>query len=379
LWYHFAMISILRLIATYMAVLTLLAAVVGFFFPGTFLVFEHIFKELFAATMFSLGVVLNRSDLLITLKHPLRIGLGVFTQFVVMPLLAFGIVTLAGLPPALALGFIIVGSAPGAMASNVIVYLAKGALAYSIALTTVATFLAPFVTPMLIELFANQNIDVNPLKLMWTIFYILVIPLAGGMLMRLYLDKGFSLKRFVLHTIGALIVLGLFHFFANFLVWQQLLAFSFLVGLPLLTSLRRPGQAEPILNWAKEIAPAIASLSIIIICAYAVAQNQQSIGKVGGWVMALVILLNALGYLTGWFLAKFYRFDRTHQITLAIEIGMQNAGMGVALALAHFKDQPEVALPGALFAVWCIITAAGASAYFRRKSDRQAVTSAGAV
>jgi BASS family bile acid:Na+ symporter len=47
---------------------------------------------------------------------------------------------------------------------------------------------------------------------------------------------------------------------------------------------------------------------------------------------------------------------------------MQNAGMGVALALAHFRDQPEVALPGALFAVWCIITAAGASAYFRHKT-----------
>jgi len=373
------MIATLRFIATYMAVLTLLAALVGFFFPATFLVFEYLFKELFAATMFSLGVVLNRNDLLITLKHPLRIGLGVFTQFVVMPLLAFGIVTLAGLPPALALGFIIVGSAPGAMASNVIVYLAKGALAYSIALTTVATFLAPFLTPLLIDLFANQNIDVNPLKLMWTIFYILVIPLAGGMLMRLYLDKGFALKRFALHIIGAGIVLGLFHTFANFLVWQQTLAFGFLVGLPLISSLRRAEHSKLILNWAKEIAPAIASLSIIIICAYAVAQNHAAIAQVGGLVMSLVILLNALGYLTGWFLAKLYRFDHTHQITLAIEIGMQNAGMGVALALAHFKAQPEVALPGALFAVWCIITAAGASAYFRRKSDRQQVTSAGAI
>ena len=84
-------------------------------------------------------------------------------------------------------------------------------------------------------------------------------------------------------------------------------------------------------------------------------------------VLLLVILLNALGYLAGWGLARLYRFDHTHRITLAIEIGMQNAGMGVALALAHFRDQPEVALPGALFAVWCIITAAGASAYFRHK------------
>jgi bile acid:Na+ symporter, BASS family len=53
---------------------------------------------------------------------------------------------------------------------------------------------------------------------------------------------------------------------------------------------------------------------------------------------------------------------------------MQNAGMGVALALAHFQAMPEVALPGALFAVWCIITAAGASSYLRRKSQRQAAS-----
>jgi len=62
-----------------------------------------------------------------------------------------------------------------------------------------------------------------------------------------------------------------------------------------------------------------------------------------------------------------YGFDRRQRLTLAIEIGMQNAGLGVVLALAHFAEQPETALPGALFAVWCIVTAAGASAWFRRR------------
>jgi len=373
------MITALRFVASYMALLTLLAAVVAFLVPDSFLFFGYIFKELFAATMFSLGVVLDRNDLVSTLKHPLRIGFGVFTQFVVMPLLAFAIVTLAGLPPGLALGFIIVGSAPGAMASNVIVYLAKGALAYSIALTTVATFLAPFLTPLLINLFANQAIDVDPKKLMWTIFYILVIPLAGGMLMRRYLDRGFSKPGFMLHIVGAAIMLGMFRHYGQFEWWQQVLAFIFLVGLPVIASPLRRQHSLSILNWAKEIAPAIAALSIIIICAFAVAKNQQAISNVGGLVLALVILLNALGYLSGWFLARLYRFDKTHQITLAIEIGMQNAGMGVALALAHFQAQPEVALPGALFAVWCIITAAGASAYFRHKNARFEIPPGGAI
>ena len=75
-----------------------------------------------------------------------------------------------------------------------------------------------------------------------------------------------------------------------------------------------------------------------------------------------------------WYLAKAYRFDRIHQLTLAIEIGMQNAGLGVALALKHFADTPETALPGALFAVWCILTAAGASAFLRRNRPSGGIT-----
>jgi BASS family bile acid:Na+ symporter len=84
-----------------------------------------------------------------------------------------------------------------------------------------------------------------------------------------------------------------------------------------------------------------------------------------------VVLVNVLGYLLGWWLARLYRFDLHHRITLMIELGMQNAGMGVALALKHFP--PQAALPGALFAVWCILTAATASGWLRRHQRRLAM------
>lgn len=361
------MIKILRFIASAMAPLTLVAAIVGFIWPQTFTLFGFIFKELFAATMFALGIVLNPVDLANTLKHPQRIALGVLTQYMVMPLLAFTIATLAGLPPALALGFIIVGSAPGAMASNVIVYLAGGVLAFSIALTTVATFLSPLLTPLLVKYLGGQFMDINFWGLMWTIIYILVIPLAGGMLLRHYLSKTFNVRFVTGHVFAALIIISLIHFESGFAVWQLILSALFILVLPLIGLILTGHYSKITLVWASEIAPAIASLAIIVICAYAVAKNQQQIASVGVLVFVLVILLNALGYLAGWYLAKLYRFDQVHQLTLSIEIGMQNAGMGVALALAHFSDQPEVALPGALFAVWCIITAAGASSWLRHR------------
>ena len=74
-------------------------------------------------------------------------------------------------------------------------------------------------------------------------------------------------------------------------------------------------------------------------------------------------------------LARLCGFDASHRLTLAIETGMQNVGLGlglglglgVVLVLARFA--PETALPGALFAVWCILTAAGTSSWLRQRGS----------
>lgn len=114
-----------------------------------------------------------------------------------------------------------------------------------------------------------------------------------------------------------------------------------------------------------EIAPAVAVLAIVIIIGYAVAANQVLLSEIGSSLFILVVVVNALGYLAGWFLANLYGFEQRYRLALTIEIGMQNAGLGVALALEHFE--PETALPGALFATWCILTAAAAATALRKR------------
>lgn len=301
---------IFTFISKYMALLTVIGALIGYFWPPIMLVFKDVFLWMFAATMFALGIVLHPPELKQTLREPGAIALGVLTQYSVMPLLGFAAAYYGGMSPELALGFVIVGSAPGAMASNVIVYLAGGALAFSIAMTTFATVLSPVLTPFLVQQLGGAFLPVEFIPLMKTILITVLLPLILGMILRQRLGR--------------------------------------------------------MLAMVEEIAPAVAALAIIIICSYAVAANQARIAEVGGRVITFVVLLNALGYLFGGLLAKLYRFDRRHQLTLAIEIGMQNAGLGVALALKHFP--PQTALPGALFAVWCIVTAAGASAWYRRQA-----------
>jgi len=302
------LVVICRFIADRLAPITLLGALVAYFYPPVFLVFKSSFLWFFAATMFAIGVVLDSSELQETLRTPRRILLGVLTQYTVMPLLGLAVALLSPLSAELKLGFIIVACAPGAMASNVMVYLAGGAVAFSVAMTTVATFLSPLLTPLLVETLGGELLYIPFWPMMETIVLIVVLPLGSGMLLGRYLGR--------------------------------------------------------YLETARSISPAVAAIAIVIICSYAVAANQDRIAVVGGWVVVMVILLNALGYLAGWWLARVYGFDANHRLTLAIEIGMQNAGLGVALALAHFS--PETALPGALFAVWCILTAAGASSWLRQ-------------
>jgi len=302
------------LLSRYLAPLTLAGAISAYLYPPLFLVFKDYFLWLFAATMFALGIVLQPEEARDAMRKPSRIALGVATQFSIMPLLGFAAASLAvaqGVSPMLALGFIIVGCAPGAMASNVITYLAGGAVAFSIAMTMLATTLSPLLTPLLVELLGKAFMDIPFWPMMQTILLTVALPLTLGMLLRRQLGG-----------------------------WK---------------------------SYAEKVAPGIAALAIIIICSYAVAANADRIANTPWVVLALVILLNALGYALGWLAGKLFGFDLSHRITLSIEIGMQNAGLGVALALKHFE--PETALPGALFAVWCIITAAGMTRIMRSRAE----------
>jgi len=166
--------SLLQLVSRGMAPLTLFCALVAFYQPDIFLVFKPYFLWLFAASMFALGIVLEPVELKTTLQRPKPIFVGVLSQYSIMPLLGATAAWLAGLPPELALGVIIVGCAPGAMASNVIVFLAGGAIAFSVTLTTVATFLSPALTPFLVEWLGGAYLPIPFWPIMPTILLIVL-------------------------------------------------------------------------------------------------------------------------------------------------------------------------------------------------------------
>jgi BASS family bile acid:Na+ symporter len=277
----------------------ILAGIIGYLWPPILVVFKPHTDWLFAFTMLGIGAVLNPADFMPVFRKPHLVLLGTIAQFGIMPALGFLVAKGLRLPPDLALGVIIVGAAPGAMASNVISYLAKADVAYSIALTSTTTLLAPVLTPAFTYLFGRTYIDVPFWPMLLSIMKMVILPLIVG----------FALKRLFREKIEKII----------------------------------------------KVFPALSTVFIAFICGLVVALNADYLKSVTVLIFVAVFLHNAIGLLLGYGSGVLYRFDLKRRRTLAFEVGMQNAGLGAVLALKHFSAQ--AALPNALFATWCIITA----------------------
>ncbi len=103
------------------------------------------------------------------------------------------------------------------------------------------------------------------------------------------------------------------------------------------------------------IFPAISVTFIIFICSLVIALNKDYLPKATGLILAAVVILNVYGMSAGYGVGVLFRMSQNRKRTLAIEIGMQNAGLGTALALEHFGE--KAAMPAAIFVFICIITA----------------------
>ena len=287
-----------------------LLGILGYAYPPPLVWFKPHLEWMFFGTMLGIGCSMNFSDFQPLRKRPHLVLLGILVQFTVMPGCGFLLAKLLRFEPDLFLGMILVGVVPGAMASNVIAYLAKTDVAYSIALTSTATLLSPILTPALTYLYANTVIHIDFIAMLLSILKIVILPLLIG----------FGLKR----------------------IAQK--------------------QIDRLHDWF----PALSTLCIAIICGMVVALNQSKLGSLTGLLFLGIVLHNLLGYLGGYWCGALFRFDRRMRRTLSVEVGMQNAGLGAVLAITHFS--PETALVPALFATWCVITASVLARFWARQA-----------
>jgi BASS family bile acid:Na+ symporter len=269
-------------------------SVIAYQQPQLFTPLREAIVPLLGIVMFGMGLTLTPTSFAEVLSRPRLVAIGVGLQFGAMPLAAWLIGHALGLPPALLTGLVLVGACPGGTASNVICYLARGDVALSITLTTVSTLVAVLLTPALTWLYVGQTVPVPVVAMLWSICKIVLLPVAGGVL----------INRVAHDRLGP----------------------------------------------ARQVFPLVSVMAIVLIIAAIVALNVDNLARIGLAVTAAVMLHNLAGLALGYGISRLLGCDRRAARTVAIEVGMQNSGLGVALAVKYFSAM--AAMPGALFSVW---------------------------
>lgn len=303
--------NISRFAGNTFAIWVILFAILAFFIPDGFTWIAPHISLLLGIIMFGMGLTLSLDDFKGIVKAPKSVFIGVLAQYSIMPLLAFGLATLFQLPPEVAVGVILVGCCPGGTASNVMTFLAKGNTALSVTITAVSTILAPVLTPTLTLLFASKWLPVSAGDMFLSIVQIVLIPIVLGVIVRLLFQKQ--------------------------------------------------------VDKSVKVLPLVSVVGIVAVASAVVAVNKESIATTGLLIFSVVILHNVLGLLVGYLLAKVLRLDFQNQKAISIEVGMQNSGLGSALALAHFA--PVAAVPSALFSVWHNISGPLLATWWGKRSD----------
>ncbi len=295
-----------------MAVFVIAAGVIGALRPETLHWVGGYISWMLGIVMFGMGMTLSVDDFRNVLRQPRYVAIGVAAQFLIMPLVAFGLVNAFGLPPELAIGVILVGTCPGGTASNVISYLARGDVALSVSMTMTTTLLAPFVTPALTYLYADARIEVSAAAMMISIAEMVLAPVLLGLAVH--------------HLLG-----------------------------------RQIQRIEPAL-------PLVSVICIVLLVGGVVSLSADKLFSVGPLMAVIVILHNIIGLALGYLLACLCRMDSRRARTVSIEVGMQNSGLAAALAVLYFN--PAAAIPGAIFSVWHNISGSLVANYFARRDEK---------
>ena len=188
-------------------------------FPAPFIGYGDVKFKIFIIPllqllMFGMGSTMEVSDFQEVLKSPKAVALGVFFHFSIMPLVGWTITKVFTFPPEISAGIILVACMPCGLASNVMSYLAKANVALSLTLTSVATFIAPILTPLLMKNLAGQLIEIDLYAMIWEISKLVLIPIIIGVIYKRVIGDKWpwfqeKLPFISMLSIGLIIIFGL--------------------------------------------------------------------------------------------------------------------------------------------------------------------------
>ena len=277
-----------------------------------------------AIIMFGVALDITMTDFRNLTKSPKPVLIGVFSQFILVPLTTLLLIYLLKPQASIALGMMMVAACPGGNVSNFMTKLANGNTALSVSLTAFATIAALFMTPISLAIWGNlyeptaqilQKISINPIEVAKLVLLILGIPLLLGMLVRQYKPK-----------------------------------------------------------FAKKAARILKPISILIFMAFisvAFYNNLDIFKSHIHYVFYIVIIHNVTLYLVGFYTAKIGKLSYENQKTLSIETGIQNSGLGLMLVFLFFNGLGGMALLVAFWGIWDIFSGLTLAYFWNLKNKPQ--------
>ncbi|WP_204114897.1 bile acid:sodium symporter family protein [Shimia biformata] len=285
------------------------------FSPGSLMLLNGIL----AVVMFSIAIDLTPEDFKRLARAPKPVIAGLLSQFIVLPVLTFGLVLLTQPIPSIALGLILVAACPGGNISNFITHRAGGNAALSVSLTAFSTVAAIFLTPLNIAFWGSlyeptreilRATSVDPISVAITVGLMLVLPLALGVTL----------------------------------------------------NVRRP-------DVTKRLRTPLQWLSMAIFIAFVVAAlsaNWSYFLVYAGLVAVLVFAHNGLALAGGFLVGSAMRLSPFDRRAITIETGIQNSGLGLILIFAFFHGLGGMAVVAAFWGIWHIFSGMALAAVWSR-------------
>ncbi|HTL10593.1 MAG TPA: bile acid:sodium symporter family protein [Chitinophagaceae bacterium] len=260
--------------------------------------------------MFGMGTELNLQDFARVLVMPKGVIVGIVCHYTIMPLVGFAVAHLFHFPPEISAGIILIGCCPSGLASNVMCYLAKANLALSVTVTTVSTLLAPVLTPLLMQLLGGNYVHIDFWAMVWDITKIVILPIVAGLL---------------------------FHYAVR-------------------------GR----LKWLDKALPAFSMVGIALVLVIIISAGRDNLLKIGGLLIVATFIHNMAGYFLGYWSSRALRFPEEDCRTIALEVGMQNAGLASALAKGMGKIA-TVGLASVIFGTMMNVTGSSLASWWHNR------------
>jgi BASS family bile acid:Na+ symporter len=292
---------------------------------------EALLAGLVFIIMFGLGATLTPKDFKLAIKKPAGLIIGWVCQFGIMPLLAYFLVITFLMPLEtasnkdvlfIAIGALLMGAVPAGTTSNIFTYFSKGNLALSVMMTANSTLWAIIMTPLALFvyggfLFKDAEVQIPTENIVRTLA-VLLVPVVVGLVIRKYSAN-----------IGAILEL-MGGFFGLFF--------------------------------------------IVFLMATWVPRNWVLLTSTNWQTYVVAIGLGLFGILIAYLIAKAIRVHPANARTIALETGIQNGPLAVAIILVTFRGNAnidQILLVPALYSLFIVIISTFVTFWFRRANIAQ--------